>query len=433
MAAVTVTINKMSAGKGYEYLLRTVAVGDGNRSLSTPLTRYNTEAGTPPGHWMSSGLPALESSITAGDGVTEDQLKKLIGQGARPTTGKPLGRRYSSYNQPDDGKRRHAIAGYDLTFSLPKSASVLWGVADGGTQALIADAHQAAVADALDFLEREIVATLVGAKGPNGAVAQVEVTGVLAAAFDHYDSRANDPHLHTHVVISNKVRTVRDGKWRTIDGARLHAWVVALSELHEASFSDHLTRSLGVGWERRPRGRDRNPAWEVIGVPQSLVEKFSSRLGGIDAATDQLIEEYVANHGHRPRRPTIMKLRQQANLSTRPAKHIHSLTDLSDLWRRRTADHLGTDPAMWARRLTSNHAGRPRPTPRVAASDPLDPDGSTDAVGPPRTLGDRRPARNLGASTPNYHRTRALHRPRRRRPRAQGATGTGTDRLGLGQ
>jgi len=355
---VTVTINKMSAGKGYEYLLRTVAAGDGDRSLSTPLTRYYTEAGTPPGRWMGSGVDSLETTIQAGDEVTEEQLKLLIGQGAHPTTGEPLGRRYRTYDQPQLGKRRHAVAGYDLTFSIPKSASVLWGVADGGTQALIAEAHHAAVAHVLDFLEREIVATRVGAKGPKGAVAQVEVSGVLAVGFEHYDSRANDPHLHTHVVISNKVETVRDGKWRAIDGAPLHAWVVALSELHEASFSDHLTRTLGVGWERRPRGRDRNPAWEIVGVPRSLVEKFSSRARDIDAATDRLIDEYVERHGRRPHRATIMKLRQQANLSNRPAKHIHSLADLTDLWRSRTADHIGVDPVAWARETTSNPPAR---------------------------------------------------------------------------
>lgn len=307
---MTVTINKMSAGKGYEYLLRTVAAGDGDRSLSTPLTRYYTEAGTPPGRWMGSGVASLETAIRVGDEVTEEQLKRLIGQGAHPITGEPLGRRYGTYDQPEAGKRRHAVAGYDLTFSIPKSASVLWGVADGGTQALIAEAHHAAVADALDFLEREVVATRVGDKGPKGAVARDEVTGVVATGFDHYDSRANDPHLHTHVVISNKVKTVRDGKWRAIDGAPLHGWVVALSELHEASFSDHLTRMLGVDWERRPRGRDRNPAWEILGVPQSLVEKFSSRTRAIDATTDRLIDEYVERHGRRPRRATIMKLRQ---------------------------------------------------------------------------------------------------------------------------
>ncbi len=49
-----------------------------------------------------------------------------------------------------------------------------------------------------------------------------------------------------------------------------------------------------------------------------------------------------------------MKLRQQANLSNRPAKHPHSLADLTGLWRRRTSEHLGADPVAWARDTTSN-------------------------------------------------------------------------------
>jgi len=55
-AGVTVSMRKMSAGKGYQYLLRSVVAGDGNRSLSTPLTRYYAEAGTPPGFWIGSGV-----------------------------------------------------------------------------------------------------------------------------------------------------------------------------------------------------------------------------------------------------------------------------------------------------------------------------------------------------------------------------------------
>lgn len=351
---MTVTISKMSAGKGYEYFLRTVAADDGDRSLSTPLTRYYTVNGTPPGRWMGSGIASLESPLKVGDEVTEEQLRLLIGEAKHPVTGQDLGRRYRTYKVPEEGKRRHPVAGYDLTFSIPKSASVLWGVADAGTQAIIADAHHAAVADAIDFLEREVIATRGGAKGPRGGVAQLDVTGVIATAFDHYDSRANDPHLHTHVVIGNRVKATRDDQWRTIDGAPLHAWTVAASELHEAIFSDHLTRALGVDWERRPRGRDRNPAWEITGVPQSLVEQFSSRSRDINTETDRLIEEYVANRGRRPRPATIMKLRQRANLTHRPEKQIHSLSDLTAMWRGRAAHHVGEDATTWTRRLTAN-------------------------------------------------------------------------------
>lgn len=78
----------MSAGDGYKYLLRTVAAGDGNRSLSTPLTRYYNAEGTPPGRWMGSGLPALGTDqVTLGDEVSEAQLQLLVGMGRDPVTG----------------------------------------------------------------------------------------------------------------------------------------------------------------------------------------------------------------------------------------------------------------------------------------------------------------------------------------------------------
>lgn len=355
---MTVSIKKMSAREGYRYLLRTVAAGDGDRSLSSPLTRYYTEAGSPPGRWMGSGVASLDSPIQVDDEVTEEQLRLLIGEGKHPVTGEHLGRKYRRFKQPEEGKRRQPVAGYDFTFSIPKSASVLWAVSDAGTQAIIADAHHAAVADVLGFMEREVIATRAGAKGPAGAVAQFDATGMIATGFDHYDSRSNDPHLHTHIVISNRVKTAHDGAWRTVDGTPLHAWVVAVSELHEAIFSDHLTRALGVDWQRRPRGRDRNPAWEVVAVPQPLVEEFSGRSSQINAETDLLIEEYVAKYGRRPRPATIMKLRAQATISTRPDKHVHSLADLTSDWRRRTSAFLGRDATNWAQQATSNPSRR---------------------------------------------------------------------------
>jgi hypothetical protein len=51
----------MSAGRGYEYLLKSVLAGDGDRDLGTPLIRYHTEAGTPPGTWYARGLRGLIS------------------------------------------------------------------------------------------------------------------------------------------------------------------------------------------------------------------------------------------------------------------------------------------------------------------------------------------------------------------------------------
>ena len=74
-----------------------------------------------------------------------------------------------------------AVAGFDVTFSVPKSASVLWAVADAGTQALIAQAHHEAVAAVVAFMEREVAATRTGATAGDGAVAQVDVTGLITS------------------------------------------------------------------------------------------------------------------------------------------------------------------------------------------------------------------------------------------------------------
>ena len=376
----------MSAGDGYKYLLRTVAAADGDRSLSTPLTRYYAEAGTPPGQWLGSGVASLgKGQLAGGDRVSEAQLQLLMGMGRDPISGDPLGLAFPAYKSPaerveariadldpalspgakgeavaqieaEEASRgtRRAVAGLDFTFSVPKSASALWAVADAGTQALIGEAHHRAVAEVVAFMEREVAATRTGATAGDGAVAQVDVTGLVATAFDHFDSRAGDPHLHTHVVISNKVQTVLDGKWRSLDGRPMHAAVVALSELHQAVFADHMTRTFGVEWESRDMGRDRNPAWAISSVPEQLVQEFSTRARHIDAEKDHLIADYVAKHGRQPSTVTVIKLRAQATLTTRPEKEVRSLADLTSEWRTRATTVLDQDATSWARNVTDN-------------------------------------------------------------------------------
>lgn len=142
----------MSAGDGYMYLLSTVAAGDGDRSLSTPLTRYYAEAGTPPGRWLGSGVTALgHGELAPCAQVSEAQLQLLVGMGRDPITGVSLGRAYPVYSSTAErvadrvaqldpslgaverGRRvaqieaeeaergsRRAVAGFDFTFSVPK-------------------------------------------------------------------------------------------------------------------------------------------------------------------------------------------------------------------------------------------------------------------------------------------------------------------------
>jgi conjugative relaxase-like TrwC/TraI family protein len=390
----------MSAGDGYRYLLRSIVAGDGNRGLSTPLMRYYTEAGTPPGRWMGSGVYAFgDGELAPGMEVGEEQLVLLLGMGHDPITGEPLGRAYPQYMSADDritariseldpalgGEereaetarieaeetekgRRRAVAGYDFTFSVPKSVSVLWGAADADTQEMILEAHHAAVAHVVAFMEREVAATRTGVAAGDGAVAQVAVAGIAATAYDHWDSRCGDPQLHTHVIVSNKVTTLLDGRWRSLDSRPMHAAVVAVSEHYNAVLADRLTGTFGVGWEQRTRGEDRNPAWEVTGVGESLIREFSSRSRAIDLEKVRLIAEYVARHGKQPSRTTIIRLRAQATLATRSEKQVRSLADLTAEWRARAGRVLGSDATLWAR----NVAGGPVPQPLQADQIPLD-------------------------------------------------------------
>ncbi len=79
------------------------------------------------------------------------------------------------------------------------------------------------------------------------AIAQIDTHGLIAAAFDHYDSRDGDPNLHTHVAIANKVQGV-DGRWRALDARALYRITVAASEHYNTTFQTALTAALGVTW-----------------------------------------------------------------------------------------------------------------------------------------------------------------------------------------
>lgn len=322
--------------------------------------------------------------------VGEEQLRRLMSLAQDPTTGAQLGRPYRTFASSSERATRRVdalpeglpagerdvqaalieteeagkptgapVAGFDLTFSVPKSVSTLWAVADGGTQALIAGAHHAAIQDVLDLLERDVAATRVGAKGPRGATAQVSVRGVIAAQYDHYDSRASDPQLHTHVVIANRVQAVRDGKWRTLDSRALHTAVTGLSEHYNAVLSDRLTQVLGVGWEARERGPGRSTAWEIAEVSQELMDEFSSRTRDIEQVKDRLIAEYVEKHGRQPSPKLLWQFRQQATLETRPPKRQHSLSELTVQWRERATRILGEDAPTWAAAIVAGSEADP--------------------------------------------------------------------------
>lgn len=378
-SSVTVSIRRMSLGTGYEYLLSSVVRGDGAVPSSSPLIRYYAESGTPPGRFLGAGLAGLNTGagVPEGSQVTERMLFNLLGMLADPITGEPLGNHppHWSASQPErirlrvaqlradlpsaeranavaaiqaeeaerERQIRRPVAGFDLTFSVPKSVSTVWGLADATTQAWIYEAHQEAIRIAIAYAEQHIFFSRSG----RGGAMQEDVRGVIGAAFDHWDSRSGDPHLHTHVVIANRAQTL-DGAWRTLDSKTLHKYVVALSELHEGVLQDLLTARLGYGWDERARRHSAVPRHDIAGVPDGLINEFSRRSADIETATAALIAEFARTHGRRPGSREVLRLRQQATLQTRPDKQQHTLAEQAATWRARARPFVGGDTAGWA-------------------------------------------------------------------------------------
>ena len=227
-----------------------------------------------------------------------------------------------------------AVAGYDLTFSPVKSVSTLWAVADQRTSAIVESAHHAAVADALRFIEDRALYTRTGAQG----VRQVDVRGLVAAAFVHRDSRAGDPDLHTHVAVANKVQTL-DGRWLSIDGRLLFKATVAAAECYNTALEAHLTHRLGVRFAERPNPDPRKrPIREIVGVDPRLNQRWSTRRAAIEARTGEFATQFQADHGRPPTPVETVQLAQRATLETRDAKHEpRSLAEQRATWRQQAS------------------------------------------------------------------------------------------------
>jgi conjugative relaxase-like TrwC/TraI family protein len=365
------SLARLSAGAGYRYLLRNTASADACRTPDQSLTAYYNATGNPPGRWLGSGLAALGAGgLVAGAVVTEAAMAALYGSGLDPVTGEQLGRPYPTFKSATAriadaiarlrtglssearatkiagieahvraNPSRSAVAGYDLTFTVPKSASVLWALGDERVAGAVVDAHRAALDSVLELVESRFLHTRIGAQ----SCAQVPAQGLMAAAFDHFDSRAGDPHLHTHVVVANKVQGP-DGEWRSVDGQELYRAAVALSEVYVDLFADQLSERLPVEWSWRERGQRRSPAFEINGISDDLLATFSQRSAQIGVKLDDLVQDFAATHGREPSRPEVLRLRQLATLATRPDKHVRPLAEMRDSWRGTAAAAAGVLP-----------------------------------------------------------------------------------------
>jgi conjugative relaxase-like TrwC/TraI family protein len=185
---VVLSIGKLALGQ-QAYYAKQVAQGRDD---------YYTGRGEAAGEWVGAGAGelGLEGPISAGE------FTALL-EGRDPRA--PESRLRASSSQPE-------VAALDLTFSAPKSVSVLFAVAAPEVSGALVECHEEAVRAALGFLENEAVLVR---RGKGGARFE-HAGGLIAVAYRHRMSRSLDPQLHTHVVAANLARGRMGGSRRCI-------------------------------------------------------------------------------------------------------------------------------------------------------------------------------------------------------------------------
>ena len=297
-------------------------------------------------------IPVLKAHAAAvqrakeetGKAPTADESKAILDRVGREIFIQDKGREpaddreLQSWIASEKKRVRHAAAGYDMVFTPPKSVSTLWALCDNDTRQAIEEIHKRTVHETLSWIEKEACFTRTGARSEEVQ----DTTGLVAALYDHYDSRAGDPNLHTHAVVSIKVQTESDGRWRALDGATLHRYAVSASQRYNAAVMQTLSTELGLSLTTRSTGLGKQDIVELADVPQEICEMFSSRRTDIEARRDELVAEYRAKHGRMPSPKTMYALYQKANTDTREGKaEPKSLAEMRQQWNTRAASILG--------------------------------------------------------------------------------------------
>ncbi|GJL92610.1 MobF family relaxase [Hyphococcus sp.] len=263
---------------------------------------YYTREGEAPGRW--EGRAAERLSLEGP--VSKSDFEAAL-EGLDPRTGERLILANGITH----------TAGWDMTFSSPKSASVLWALSSESERQTIEAAHQKAVNTALRHLENNHV---WARRGRRGSIKE-RTAGVLVAAFDHHTSRDLDPQLHTHAFIFN-LAPRHDGSWGAIVGRELYLAQKEAGRIYRAEFANGLERS-GVDIIREADG------FRVSAIPKEVERAFSKRR--------QQIEKAAETYGY-----TSTKGMEMAALRTRKPKQEMNREALLSMWQEE-AKMLGFD------------------------------------------------------------------------------------------
>ena len=214
---------------------------------------------------------------------------EALRQGLDPGTGEFLRQRKSADRvMPDGTIQSHGRNLYDFTISAPKSVSVMATL--GGDKRLIT-AHEKAVAEALKEIESHAGARIRLHKANDN-----RTTGnMVIALYQHDASRELDPQIHTHAVAANLTYDNTEGRWKALQASGIYDRRSYLTEVYRNALAREV-QSLGYEIDARRDSRGRGQGFEIRGIPDELLVKYSQR----SRQRDQAIKQFVAKTGCQP-------------------------------------------------------------------------------------------------------------------------------------
>ena len=276
--------------------IRAMSDGTGYSARHLEHSDYFAEGERVTGQWQGRGAELLGLS----GNVLSEQFE-AVRQGLDPQTGEFLRQRHSADRTAPDGRNQsRGRSLYDFTISAPKSISIM---ADLGGDARLVEAHRRAVHETMKELECQ-AASRVRMDGANDN----RTTGNLVLAVYHHDtSRELDPQLHTHAVAANLTYDGAEGRWKALQAFNIYEQRAYLTEVYRNALAREV-QSLGYDVEDRRSSTGKNLGFEIKGVPNQLLEKYSQR----SDQRDRAIAEFVESKGRHPSDNEIAVLVRQS-------------------------------------------------------------------------------------------------------------------------
>jgi conjugative relaxase-like TrwC/TraI family protein len=358
------------------------------------------------GVWTGDGCPDL--GLKAGTEVDHETFGRIFGSHIDPRDGSRIGRSmrhrdaeaiYGDLLDAEPGAtaerraelfaqaqaqadRSRPVAFFDATFSVSKSITLVHASAramklaaedagdlEGAARAqaledIVWRAISAGAAAGMAHLQKHAGFTRTGA----GGVRHEDAHRWVVASWRQHTSRAGDPQLHIHQTILNKVRTERDGAWRTLDGQALYRERGAAAAISTLVMENQLAAELGVEFVNRPDGHGR----EIKGVSRRLMDEFSSRARrDIGPGLLPLIDAYRGRYGHDPDEHALWAMGQYVSRDSREPKHGADPAQLVRDWARRARARAGAELAPLAARVCGKAHVQARPLTAEARRDIL--------------------------------------------------------------